>query len=69
MGNCLCVYIVLCDYLCLFLMFKIVSICFYCMLKVCKKTNIPLNIYTHNNLRYIVQSYTLLYTLIMQLRF
>ena len=60
----------MCDYLCLFLInVEIVHIYFYCMRKVCKKTNILLNIYTHNNLRYIAQSYTLLYTLIMRLRF
>ena len=47
---------------------KIVIIYFYCILKVCKKTSIPLNIYPHNtlhnNLRYIAQLYTLLYILI-----
>ena len=42
------------------------------MLKMCKKANILLNIYPHNtlhsNLRYIAQSYALLYILIMRLR-
>ena len=49
----LCVYIVIGDYLCLFLInvCKIADIYFYCMLNVCKKTNIPLNIYPHNTLR------------------
>ena len=40
----------------------------YCIDKVCKKSNIPLNIYPHNtphsNLRYIAQLYTLSYILI-----
>ena len=42
MSDCFCVYIVMCDYLCLFLINVI--ICFYYMLKARKKTN---------NLRYI----------------
>ena len=40
-------------------MCKIVATYFYCMLKAHKKTN---------NLRYIAQSYTLLYILIIRLR-
>ena len=45
---------------------------FLLCVKVCKKTNIPPNIYPHNtlhnNLGYIAQSYTLLYILIMRLK-
>ena len=44
----LCVYIVMGNYLCLSLVN--VGIYFYCILKVCKKTNNQLNIYPHNNL-------------------
>ena len=45
-------------------MCKIVSICFYCILKPRIKKRL-INIYLHNNLRYIAQSYTLLYILKM----
>ena len=62
----LCVYIVMGN-LCLFLI-ECVKLWVYILALCLKRAKRLINIYFHNNLRYIGQSYTLLYILIMQLK-
>ena len=62
MGNFLCIYSNGLLFMIIFnKMCQNVNIYFYCMLKVCKKTDIQQNIYLHNtlhnNLGYIAQLY------------